>query len=58
MRWQPAGRWQDREDSITCIYLLKQSPLVAPVDPADDGPQISFVQTFDQRQEKNLLLNI
>ena len=38
--------------------LLKQAPLLAPVDPADDGPQASLGESFGRRQGKELFLNV
>src|SRR3954464_5393132 len=38
--------------------LSKHAPLLIPVDPADNAPQVSFVETLDARQEKNLLLDV
>ena len=38
--------------------FLKQAPLLAPVDPADDGPQASLGESFGRRQKKDLFLNV
>ena len=37
--------------------LLKQAPLLVPVDAADDGPQVSLVEALDERQKQDLFLN-
>src|ERR1039458_771110 len=37
--------------------LLKHAPLLAPVDAADDGPQVSLVEALDERQKQDLFLN-
>ena len=42
---------------------LKPAPLLAPVDSADDGPQVSLVEALavvqsDRRQKKDLFLNV
>ena len=41
-----------------CADLLKQAPLLAPVDPADEGPQVSLVEALEGRQKKDLFLNV
>jgi hypothetical protein len=38
--------------------FLKQAPLLAPVDPADDGPQASLGESLGRRQKKDLFLNV
>jgi hypothetical protein len=38
--------------------LLKKPSLFAPVDSADYGPQISFVESHDRRQKQELFLNV
>lgn len=38
--------------------LPKHSPLLTPVDPADNGSQIPLVQFADRRQEQKLFLKI
>jgi hypothetical protein len=32
--------------------------LLVPIDPADNGPQVSLVEALEVRKEKDLLLNI
>jgi hypothetical protein len=41
-----------------CADLLKQAPLLAPVDPADEGPQVSLGDALEGRQKKDLFLNV
>src|SRR5687768_12014239 len=38
--------------------LLKQAPLLVPVDAADNGPQISLVKALDEWQKQDLFLYI
>src|ERR1017187_2076441 len=38
--------------------LLKQAPLLVPVDAADDGPQVSLIEALDEWQEEDLFLNL
>ena len=47
---QIAGSMQSAGD------LLKQAPLLVPVDPADNGPQVSLVEGLEGRQKQDLFL--
>jgi hypothetical protein len=38
--------------------FLEHAPLLVPIDPADNGPQVSLVEALEARKEKDLLLNI
>jgi hypothetical protein len=38
--------------------LLKQAPLLVPVDPTDNRPQVSLVEALDERQKQDLFLNV
>lgn len=38
--------------------LPEHTPLLAPVDPPDNGPQVSLREAPDTRQEKDLFLNV
>src|ERR1039458_3040396 len=37
---------------------LKQAPLLVPVDPADDAPQVSLIEALDEWQKQDLLLKV
>ena len=43
---------------LTIRELLKQAPLFVPVDPADNGSQVSLVEALNERQKKDLFLNV
>ena len=38
--------------------LLKQAPLLVPVDPADNGPQVSLVEGLEGPQKQDLFLDV
>jgi hypothetical protein len=38
--------------------FLEHAPLLVPIDPADNGPQVSLVEALQVWKEKDLLLNI
>jgi len=52
LRLHPRGPVQTVHD------LLKHAPLLVPVDPADDAPQIPLVKALDGWQKKDLFLNV
>src|ERR1019366_5383073 len=47
---------KDRKGPIQ--NLLKHVPLLLPIDSADNGPQVSFVEALHVWQKKDLLLDI
>jgi len=47
-----------RQPVETVDDLLKHGSLLVPVDAADNGPQVSLVETLSFGKEKDLLLNI
>ena len=38
--------------------LLKEAPLLVPVDPADNGPKVSLVKALDEWQKQDLFLYV
>ena len=56
--WKRRGIQVLRGCSAARDEFLEHAPLLVPVDPADDGPQVSLVEALEVRKEKDLLLNI